>query len=348
MDGRPMRIMIGLCTAILVATAVALAQSIVAPIVFALFSIALVWPLQGKAQRHMPKIAALLVTMIVALVALLGLAWLVAWAFGRVGSSIVGNAAMLQALFAQKMAWLDARGIEAAGALAGQFDARWMVGVAQAVLSQLQGLVSFILLTLVYVMLGLLEVDVAKRQMLRLGPGNAAALLRAAERTAQKLRTYMLVRTFMSVLTGLAVWAFAAAMGLELAAEWGAIALVLNYIPFIGPLIATLFPTIFAVLQFGTWEVAVTVFAVLQVIQFLGGSYIEPRLTGARLAVSPFMVLVSVFLGSFLWGIPGAFIGTPVLIAILVVCEEFPASRWVADLLSGREDPLPEERPLSE
>ena len=83
----------------------------------------------------MPKVAALLVTMIVALVALLGLAWLVSWAFGRVGTSIVGNAAMLQALFTQKMAWLDARGIEAAGALAGQFDARWLVRVAQGVLS---------------------------------------------------------------------------------------------------------------------------------------------------------------------------------------------------------------------
>jgi predicted PurR-regulated permease PerM len=344
-DGRAMRVMLGLSTAILLAGAIMLAQSVVAPVVFAIFAIAVVWPVQGWMQARMPKVAALLVTMVVALVALVGLALLVAWAFGRVGQSVVANAATLQALYAQKLAWLEAQGIPAAGALAGQFDARWMVRVAQGVLGQLQGMLSFILLTLVYVMLGLLEVDVAKRQMLRLGPGVPAALLRAAGRTAQKLRTYMLVRTFMSVLTGLAVWAFASAMGLELAAEWGAIALVLNYIPFIGPLVATLFPTIFAVLQFGTWEVALTVFAVLQIIQFLGGSYIEPRLTGARLAVSPFMVLVSVFLGSFLWGIPGAFIGTPVLIAVLTVCEAFPASRWVADLMSGREEAPPRADP---
>jgi predicted PurR-regulated permease PerM len=312
---------------------------VVAPVVFALFCIALVWPLQGKLQRTMPKIAALLVTMIVALVTLLGLAWLVAWAFGRVGTSVVANATAIQALYNAQIAWLESRGIPVAGALAGSFDSRWLVGVAQRVLGQLQGLVSFILLTLVFVMLGLLEVDAAERQMRRLGDRVPAALLSATRRTAKKLRTYMLVRTFMSVLTGLAVWAFAAAMGLELAAEWGAIALVLNYIPFIGPLVATLFPTIFAVLQFGTWDVAITVFAALQVIQFLGGSYIEPRLTGAQLAVSPFMVLVAVFLGSYLWGIPGAFIGVPVLIAALTVCEEFPHSRWVADLLSGREEP---------
>ena len=67
----------------------------------------------------------------------------------------------------------------------------------------------------------------------------AAALLRAAERIGAKLRAYMLVRTLVSVATGLVVWAFAKVMGLELAAEWGAIALVLNYIPFLGPLVVS-------------------------------------------------------------------------------------------------------------
>ncbi|HYZ34350.1 MAG TPA: AI-2E family transporter, partial [Crenalkalicoccus sp.] len=152
---------------------------------------------------------------------------------------------------------------------------------------------------------------------------------------------YMVVRSIMSVLTGIVVWAFARAIGLDLAIEWGAIALVLNYVPFIGPLVATLFPTAFAILQFGEWQAALTVFVVLQVIQSLGGSAIEPWLTGARLALSPFVVLVAVFVGSLVWGIQGAFIGVPVLIAALCICEEFPASRWVAELLSGRDGPLP-------
>jgi predicted PurR-regulated permease PerM len=340
-EGRGTRSMLAVCTAILAAAALALAQPVAAPVVFAVFAIALVWPLQGALQARVPRLVALLATVVVALVALIGLALLVAWAFGRVGQSVVANGAALQQLYAQKLGWLEARGIEAAGALAGQFDARWLVRLAQGVLAQLQGMLSFILLTLVFTILGLLEVGAVRWQLERLGAGVPEALLRAAARTAAKLRAYMLVRTLMSVLTGFAVWAFATAMGLELAAEWGAIALVLNYIPFIGPLVATLFPTLFAVLQFGTWEVALLVFAVLQVIQFLGGSYIEPRLAGARLAVSPFMVLVSVFVGGFLWGIPGAFIGTPLLITALTICEEFEASRWVADLFSGRDGPPP-------
>jgi predicted PurR-regulated permease PerM len=216
---------------------------------------------------------------------------------------------------------------------------RWLVGIAQAVLGQLQGIIGFLGVTLVFVILGLLEVCVAARQLARMGQDRPAAahLLQGLGDTAAKLRAYMGVRTIMSIATGVAVWAFATAMGLELALEWGVIAFVLNYIPFIGSLLATLFPTIFAVLQFGTWQAAVFVFLALQAIQFLSGSTIEPRLAGAKLAMSPFLVLVAVFLGAFLWGIPGAFIGVPALIAGLTLCEQFPGSRWVAQLLSGKE-----------
>ena len=204
-------------------------------------------------------------------------------------------------------------------------------------MAQLRGTLSFILLTMVFVLLGLLEVGAVRSQMVCLGSGTAAALLRAAERIGTKLRAYMLVRTLASVATGLVVWAFAKVMGLELAAEWGAIALVLNYIPFLGPLVATLFPTLFAALQFGSWGTALMVFAGLQVMQFLGGSYIEPRLAGRNLAVSPFLVLASVFVGGFLWGVPGAFIGPPALIAALTLCQEFIGARPFAALLSGQE-----------
>jgi AI-2 transport protein TqsA len=335
-----LRIAAWLIAAILLAVAMSLAEAILVPIAFALFTIALVWPLQrGLERAGLPAFVALLVTVALTLVLVVLLCLTAGWGFGRVARWVIANAALLQQLYAQKLAWLDSYGIEAAGTLGEMFDPRWLVRVAQSVIAQLQGVVSFIGLTLVFVILGLLEVGVAARQLERLGrtrPG-ALGLLRACTESAAKLRTYMAVRTVMSLATGLAVWAFAYAMGLELAVEWGVIAFVLNYIPFLGPLVATLFPTIFAVLQFGTWQVAVTVFAALQVIQFLSGSTIEPRLAGARLAMSPFLVLVAVFLGAFLWGIPGAFIGVPMLLAALTLCEQFEASRWVAALLSGRE-----------
>jgi predicted PurR-regulated permease PerM len=186
--------------------------------------------------------------------------------------------------------------------------------------------------------LGLLEVDIVRRNIERLGDREfRQSLLRAGQDIAAKFQKYMLVRSVMSVLTGIIVWSFALVAGLELATAWGVIAFVFNYIPFIGPLVATIFPTVFALAQFESWQLAIAVFGFLNVIQFITGSYIEPRLAGAALSISPFVVLFAVFFWSFLWGIPGAFIGVPIVIAILAVCDEHESTRWFAILLSGRE-----------
>jgi AI-2 transport protein TqsA len=139
----------------------------------------------------------------------------------------------------------------------------------------------------------------------------------------------------MSVMTGVLVYGFAKLIGLPLAAEWGVIAFALNYIPFLGSFIATLAPTLFAFAQFESWEIALVVFVCLNVIQFVVRSYLEPRIAGSALSLSPFLVLFAIFLWSFLWGISGAFIGVPIVIAILAVCERYPASRWVSDVLAG-------------
>lgn len=340
--GRGLGTMLGFCTAILAAGALALAQSVLAPVAFALFVMALAWPVQAWARRVLPQGLALLLALMATLVVLVLLAGAAGWAFGRVARWVIANAALLQSLYAEKTAWLGTQGIVfGEDLLSGGLDARRLVRLAQGVLAQLQGIATFLALTFVFVLMGLLEADAAAAQLRRIGRTRPAALkvLAGLAAAAAKLRGYMAVRTLMSVLTGLAVWAFAAGMGLELAAEWGVIAFVLNYIPFIGPLVATLFPTLFAALQFGNWQVVLVVFVSLQVIQNLLGSYVEPRLTGARLALSPFMVLVAVFLGAFLWGIPGAFIGVPALIAGVALCAQFEGGAWVADLLSGRSPP---------
>jgi len=70
----------------------------------------------------------------------------------------------------------------------------------------------------------------------------------------------MLVGTQMSVVTGLLVGVFAWITGLQFPVEWGVIAFVLNYIPYIGPLIATLFPTLLALTQFKSWQAVLGMF----------------------------------------------------------------------------------------
>ncbi|MFL6798012.1 MAG: AI-2E family transporter [Xanthobacteraceae bacterium] len=162
-------------------------------------------------------------------------------------------------------------------------------------------------------------------------------LSQVGERIARQFRTYMLIRTVASILTGIITYCFALLVGLDLALSWGVISFVLNYIPVLGPLAAVALTTLFAAAQFEALQPALIVLAGLSVIQFVTGNYIEPLLAGATLAISPFVVLFAVFFWTFLWGIPGAFIGVPMVIALLTICGQYVSSSWLPGLMSDSE-----------
>ena len=161
----------------------------------------------------------------------------------------------------------------------------------------------------------------------------ARVLLQGSAASAAEFRKYMMVRTQMSAITGLLVGAFAWVAGLQFPVEWGVIAFALNYIPFIGPFVATVFPTLLAMTQFHSWQAVLGVFACLSLIQFVIGSYVEPRVSGNVLAISPLIVLFATFLWTYLWGLFGTFIGVPMTLAVVTFCGQHSSSRWLADLL---------------
>jgi AI-2 transport protein TqsA len=333
---RGLRITTVIIAVVLVAAAAERASSVFAPLVLALFVIAIVWPMQHWLQARMPKLAALAITMIVTVAVCLAFASLAAWGFGRVGHALVADVANYQALYDAAVSWLDDHGISVAAVWAEHFNVTWLLRATQYVTGRVNTTLSFWLIALVYVVLGLLELDDFKRRLEKLDNRRAARVaLDGSAATAAKLRKYMLVRTQMSIMTGVLVGIFAAVTGLRFAFEWGVIAFALNYIPFLGPLVATLFPTLLAMTQFASWPSVLGVFVCLNVIQFVVGSYIEPRVAGSILSISPLLVLFTIFFWTFLWGLFGTFIGVPIALAILAFCAEHPSSRWIADLFGG-------------
>lgn len=330
---------IGICAAVLILGLLFLTRTVMAPVTFAFFIIAIVWPFQQALERRVPVIVALLITVAAIFTVVTSLALLTAWGFGKVVHWFVSNSDRFQTLYGDLTLWLETHGIALPSLLIGTFNVAWLLRILQDLASRAQTLISFTLLTFIFVFLGLLEVRVVCRTLATIDTqGVGQSLLNTGATIAGKLQRYMLVRTIMSALTGVVIWAFALIAGLELATAWGVIAFVLNYIPFLGPFVATLFPTLFALAQSYSWELTLVVFLGLNLIQFLIGSCLEPRLAGAALSLSPFVVLFSVFFWALLWGIPGAFIGVPIVIAILAICHQYPSSRWVAMLLSGRDD----------
>jgi AI-2 transport protein TqsA len=255
-----------------------------------------------------------------------------------VGRSLIADAPRYQVLYENLAKWLDDHGISVMGVWAEHFNVGWALRAAQRVAGRINVTLRFWLIALVYLILGLLEVGDIRRKIEALNnPEVSRVLLDGSAATAIKFRKYLWVRTQMSALTGLLVGLFALATGLQFAAEWGVIAFVLNYIPFIGPFIATLFPTLLAMTQFGSWQAVLGAFIGLNIIQFIVGSYVEPRVSGGVLSISPFVVLFAIFFWTFLWGLIGTFIGVPITLAILTFCSQHPFSRWVSDLLGESE-----------
>jgi AI-2 transport protein TqsA len=326
-----------LIAVLLLVAMLSVASSVFAPIAFALFIVALIWPVQRRLQAMLPRYLALAVSFLMVGLAFLAFGWLIAWAFGHVGRWIIADAARFQQIYEQLRLWLEEHGIAVAILSSDNFGIGWILRAVQTVTNRLNGIFSFWVIALVYVLLGLMEVEDFERRIKSLRSRAASELLlHGSRQTAAKIRRYMMIRTAMSVVTGLLVWIFARAVGLPLAEEWGFMAFALNYIPFLGPLVATLFPTLFAMAQFDTWEAVLSVFVCLNLIQFIVGSYIEPRLSGSALSMSPVVVLFSVFLWSYLWGIFGAFIGVPISIALLTFCSQHPSSSWIAELFGLR------------
>jgi AI-2 transport protein TqsA len=331
-----MSIGVGIVAVILLAAAARQASAVFAPLALALFIIAIVWPLQNRLKEKMPKLLALAITIVVTIMVCLAFASLAAWGFGRVGRSLTADAARYQALYEVTMTWLDGYGVSVAALWAQHFNVRWLLGTTQQIAARATSMLSFLLIAVVYVVLGLLEVeDIRRRIELLDNRALGRVLLDGSTATAARFRRYLLVRTQMSAITGLLVGMFAWATGLQFAMEWGVIAFTLNYIPFIGPFIATLFPTLLAMMQFDSWEAVLGIFVCLNIIQFVVGSYIEPRVAGHMLSISPLVVLFSIFFWTFLWGIFGTFIGVPIALAILTFCDQNPNSRWISDLFGG-------------
>jgi predicted PurR-regulated permease PerM len=238
-----------------------------------------------------------------------------------------------QALYVQATDWLEEHGIFVAGILAERFNVIWLLRLFQEIASGLNRLAGFAILVFVFLMMALLEVRQLHAKVASLKDGGK--LTHAGSGIAIKFRRYMLVRTLLSLLTGITIWGFALLAGLEPAVAWGLLAFALNYIPFIGPFVATLLPAVFAIAQLDTWQAVILVFIGLTTIQFLIGNYIEPLAAGAALSISPLVVVFAVFFFGLLWGIPGALIGVPIMLTIIAICAEYPSSRWVSTLLSG-------------
>jgi predicted PurR-regulated permease PerM len=149
-----------------------------------------------------------------------------------------------------------------------------------------------------------------------------------------RINRYLLVKTLVSAVTGLLAYAIAHAFGLTLAAPIGFLTFVLNYIPNVGSIVATVAAALLAFVQLGDVWLALAVLGCLTAVQFVVGQVIDPLLLGRALRLSSLGIIVSLAFWAAVWGIAGMFLAVPIMVAVMIVSSHIPALRPVAVILS--------------
>lgn len=152
-----------------------------------------------------------------------------------------------------------------------------------------------------------------------------------------QIRQYLVMKTVISALTGLAfgfvLWLF----GVPLAILFGFLAFLLNFIPNIGPLIATLFPIPLLVLNEQiSFSAAIVCILLIGSIQFVSGNVIETRIMGKSFDVSPVVLLLALMFFGLVWGIIGMFLATPIVSIIKIILQQHDSTRPLSELMAGR------------
>ena len=167
-------------------------------------------------------------------------------------------------------------------------------------------------------------------------PARADALIDLTNTISRQIGAYLGALFVISLVTGLVVWGALAALGVEFAFTWGLLAFVLNFIPTLGSIIASIPPVLLALVQFSpeVWPVAAVALALLGIHQVIG-NLIAPKIYGDRLNLSPVVILLFLVFWGWLWGVTGALLAVPIAAAIQITLAQIPALAPLAVMMGS-------------
>jgi AI-2 transport protein TqsA len=198
-------------------------------------------------------------------------------------------------------------------------------------------MVGKISLVLIYVAFMLAEQGTFKSKIQEMFPdqNRRDSVMSILSHVQEDIQTYLWIKTLTSALTGVVSYFVLKAVGVDFAIFWAFTIFLLNFIPTIGSIIATLFPAMLALIQFDTFLPFMIVLIGVGSVQLVVGNMLEPKLMGNTLNVSPFVVMMSLTLWGSIWGIAGAFLSVPITVILLIIFAHFEQTRYIAVLLSG-------------
>lgn len=330
------RLMVIAASAVAILAGMHAIASILNPIFVAvLFAVLFSIPLSWLKSRGVPAALALTITLLGALlVAILFVVFM--------GRTILNLSANLPAYQQQLQTQLQALGamLAQAGLQVDQLktmaesDAANPLGIIRYVISGVGAVLASILLILVYAIFMLIEASGFPGKLSEaFNPSEPAYIY--LNKVTGNLRSFLVVQTEVGLITGVGVTIALWLLGVQFALLWGFIAFLMNFIPYIGSILAAVPPVIVAFIQFGPGITVLLVIVVFLLVNFIVNYGIYPRLMGQGVDLSMFVVLAAMVFWGWVLGPIGLILSVPLTAVIKISLESYAGSRWLAVMLGS-------------
>ena len=334
---RTLIILLELAAAVVVAAGIRAAAWLVAPVFLALVIVITVHPVHARLRaRGLPPWAATTLLVLAVYGVLVVLAGVVVVSVARLATLLPSYAAEANALLASATAELARFGVgaEQLRELAGTLNYGRLVGIVSGLLLGITSLLGNLVFLLSLLLFLSIEASGAGTRLALLAR-DRAPIAAAFTGFTRATRRYMGVNTVFGLLTGLIDAVVLALMGVPLAVLWGLLVFITNYIPYIGFWIALVPPVLLALLT-GGWGLAVAVFVLFTVVNFVLTSVIQPKYVGDAVGISVSLTLVALVFWGWLLGTVGAVLAVPLtLFAKALIVDVNPQVRWANAILGS-------------
>ncbi|MDN2580184.1 AI-2E family transporter [Aquibium sp. ELW1220] len=225
-----------------------------------------------------------------------------------------------------------------AGGQLGSRMADWATGYATSILGSTGSALGSMVLIFFFVLLMLIEAPAWRTKVSRiLASDERDRMLDSFSVIARQMRRYLLVRMILGLITGALYATWLWLFDVDLLIVWALLAFLLNFIPTLGSLLAGALPVIYALVQ-KDFSTALLIGAGILVIEQVMGNYVDPKVQGRQLSLSPLVVLVVLLIWGWVWGVAGALLAVPVTMSLVVMFAHVPRLRPVALFLSDERD----------
>lgn len=315
------------------------ARVVIVPFLLAAFlALITVRPMLWMQSRRVPAILAALIILSGILLLLTLIVTIIGTSVGDFAAALPSYEARLDAIVDGLLAFMSRMvrrelSLEGLRELA---DPGWALGLAASILVGAREVLTnafLVFFTMVFILLDASSIPTKMRAAFR----TEAASFAGQETFLDNLGRYLGIKTAVSLMTGVCAWLLTSVIGLDFPLLWGMLAFLLNYIPTIGSIIASIPAILLAVIQLGWPEAGLTAIGYMG-INILFGNFLEPRLMGHGVGISPLIVFTGLFFWGWVLGPVGMLLSVPLTMSVKLALETDESTRWIAIVIGSERD----------